>query len=143
MMVKSLKYQPKPWNHLMRGDSMKQVFAWYPVNKCIFRPKIIRAISENVGSEILPNKKCIIHLIDIGSMNLTKDYLKSAWKKGSIGATHFYLIKIKAIEHLGSLNFSEIFDFQRLFLAAPSGVWTYFTLSKTRTNNILYHFSKI
>ena len=79
----------------MRGDSMKHIFVCSPVTKCIFRPKIIRAISENViGSETLPNNKCIIHLIDIGNMNLTKEYLKSAWKEGSIGATNFYLIKM-------------------------------------------------
>ena len=123
---------------------MKHIFVCSPVTKCIFRPKIIRAISENViGSEILPNNKCIIHYIDIGSMNLTKEYLKSAWTEGSIGATHFYLIKIGSIEHLGSLNFSKIFDFKRLFLATSSGVCTFFHPFQDNQLIILYHFRKI
>ena len=87
---------------------------------------MIKAISGKVTRpEPFPNiNKCIIHFLDIESMIITQQYLKLAWSAGSVGAYHFYWIKIEAMKNLLSLNYSEIFDFQRLFIYTSSGVST-------------------
>lgn len=78
---------------------------------------------EIIQDDVLPsNKRCIVHFVDFELVNRTKDYLKSAWKAGLIGSNHHYLIEIGDLARLPSLKFSEIFDFQRLFIAASIGV---------------------
>ena len=78
---------------------------------------MIKAVAESVvPAEILPNhNKCIVHFLDL-DVNLTVKYLKSARSAGSIGQNHFYLAKVDDNILLASLNFSEIFDFSRIFV---------------------------
>ena len=83
---------------------------------------MIKAIAESeVPTEIFRNHgKCTIHFLDIASTNTTKEYLKLAWNAGAVGANDIYLVTIEAINQLGLLNVSEIFDFQRMFIATSS-----------------------
>ena len=66
---------------------------------------------------------CIVHFLDIANINITKEYLKSAWNAGKYGKTDYYLISIEAITQVSLFNFSEIFDFQRLFITTFPKVW--------------------
>ena len=80
---------------------------------------MITALLEN-GSppKVLQNyNECIIHFLDIGNVNLTKEYLKAAWNARSFGKNHIFLANIGPLDQLIHLNISEIFDFQRLFIA--------------------------
>ena len=79
---------------------------------------IIRSLSTRVTkSDVLPNhSECVIHFLDMQNFNLSKEYLKSAWNEGSIGANHLYLVNMRHM-NMGGLNFSELFDFKRLILA--------------------------
>lgn len=73
--------------------------------------------------EILQSQnKCILHFLDIANINITRAYLKSAWNAGALGPKDFYLLAIENINQVPLLNFSEIFDFQRLLIAATSVV---------------------
>ena len=89
------------------------------LSECItnFRAHLIKAVAESViPAEILPNhNKCIVHFLDL-DVNVTVKYLKSAWTAGTIGQNHFYLAKFDDNIQLASLNFSEIFDFSRIFV---------------------------
>ena len=82
-----------------------------------------KEIAESVTPvEILPNhNKCIIHFLDMNK-NLTVNYLKSAWSVGSIGQNDIYLTYVKDSIQLASLNFSELFDFKRIFVIISSKV---------------------
>ena len=92
---------------------------------------IIRSLSTRVTkSDVLPNhSECVIHFLDMQNFNLSKEYLKSAWNEGSIGANHLYLINMRYVK-LAELAFSELFDFKRLILAVSDGVGIlmYFTI---------------
>ena len=85
----------------------------------VFRPKMIKAISGKVlpHKVLHNNNECIIHFLDFENVNLTKEYLKSAWSAGSLRRNHVYLASIESTDQLTHLNFSEIFDFQRLYIA--------------------------
>ena len=73
-------------------------------------------------AELLPNlNKCIVHLLDL-NINLTKEYLLSAWSARTIRSNDFYLANIKDNNQLPYLNFSEIFDFQRIAIVKSSNV---------------------
>ena len=69
-------------------------------------------------TEILKNQnKCILHFLDFMSLNLTKAYLKLAWKAGAVGDNNFYLVAIEDMNQANLLKLNEIFDFQRLLIA--------------------------
>ena len=89
-----------------------------------FRAHLIKAVAESVvPAEIIPNhNKCIVHYLDL-DVDLTIKYLKSAWSAGSIGQNDFYLAKVDDNTMLASLNFSEIFDFRRIFVITNFKVW--------------------
>ena len=78
---------------------------------------MIRATNEKIKhTEIFSSKNtCIVHFLDL-NVNLTKDYLKSAWTAGSTGATDFYLAHVEDHNQLTYLNFNQIFDFQRILI---------------------------
>ena len=84
-----------------------------------FRATIIMALLEKASPpKVLKNyNECIIHFLDIENVNLTKEYLKTAWNERSYGRNHIFLANIGSIDQLTHLNISEIFDFQRLFIA--------------------------
>ena len=93
---------------------------------------MIRSISNSVDTaDVLPNyNHCILHFLNLENPNLMKQYIKLAWSQGSIGANHLYLVNIEADNkqvmfkenrQLG-LNFSEIFDFERLIIVSSYGV---------------------
>ena len=67
------------------------------------------------------NNNCIVHFLDL-NVNQTKAYLKSAWTAGSTGASDFYLAHVEDNDQLAYLNFSQIFDFQRILIVTFSGV---------------------
>ena len=48
---------------------------------------------------------------------MTLHYLKSAWRVGSVGSNHFFIIaNLKPVYESTILNMSEIFDFQQLLV---------------------------
>ena len=85
------------------------------------RPIMIKAMPESEApTEIFHNNgTCTVHFLDISSANATREYLQLAWNAGAIGAYDIYLVTIP-IKQLGLLNVDEIFDFQRMFIAASS-----------------------
>ena len=85
------------------------------------RPIMIKAMPESEApTEIFHNNgRCTVHFIDISSANTTREYLKLAWKAGAIGTHDIYLVTVP-IKQLGFLKVNEIFDFQRMFIAASS-----------------------
>ena len=97
-----------------------------------FRAYLNKAIGDSATPvKILPNhNKCLIHYLDLNT-NLTVTYLKSAWSEGIIGQNDIYLLSVKDNIQLVSLNFSEIFDFKRIFVITPSQV----TLHDSEQNN--------
>ena len=84
---------------------------------------MIRAVKGKISpSAILPNNNiCLVHFLDL-NINRTRDYLKLAWSAGSIGANHLYLVNIEDNKMLDLMNFTEIFDFQRLLISTPVAV---------------------
>ena len=85
----------------------------------------MRAISgrQVTQNEVIPNhNKCLIHFLDFDDIHLTKEYLKAAWKSGSIGGSQLYFVNFGAAHQIAHLNMSEIFDFQKLLIATPAGV---------------------
>ena len=82
-----------------------------------------KAIAESaIPIKSLPNhNKCIVHYLDLNT-SLTVNYLKSAWSAGSIGQNDIYLTYVKDNIQLASLNFSELFDFKRIFVITSSKV---------------------
>ena len=84
-----------------------------------FRARMITALIEKASPpKVLQNyNECILHFLDIENVNLTKEYLKAAWNARSYGRNHIFLANIGSIDQLAHLNISEIFDFQRLFVA--------------------------
>ena len=89
------------------------------------RPIRIKAIEEaEITTAILQHhENCIVHFLDIENINITKEYLKSAWNAGKYGTTDFYLVSVETIHQVGLLNITEIFDFQRLLIATSPKVW--------------------
>ena len=87
---------------------------------------MIRAVKGNISpSSILPNNNmCLVHFLDL-NINRTRDYLKLSWSAGSIGANHIYLINIEDNKMVDRMNFTEIFDFQRLLISTPVAVRTF------------------
>ena len=84
---------------------------------------MIHGINGHINAlDILPkNNICIVHYLDL-NINLTKDYLMSAWTAGSFGANDIYLSLAEDTEQLSYLNFSQIFDFQRVLMVTFFGV---------------------
>ena len=82
------------------------------------------SISGNESEiEILPNQnKCILQFLDFVSINRTKEYLKSSWSAGAIGATFYYLLKVEEKNQIDLLMLNEIFDFKRLLISTYSRV---------------------
>ena len=80
---------------------------------------MIKATSGTIEpDDLLPNNdKCIIHFLGLENINLTREYLKSAWTAGATGAANIYIINLKDKKGLGHLNITEIFYFQRLLIA--------------------------
>ena len=66
--------------------------------------------------------RCSVHYLDNMNLDLTLAYLKSAWKKGSANADHYYIVNIESRKQLKMLNATYIFDFKRLFIYAPISV---------------------
>ena len=85
------------------------------------RPIMIKGIAKSEApTEIIHNNgRCTVHFLDISNANTTREYLKLAWDAGAIGAYDIYLVIIP-IKQIGLLNVDEIFDFQRMFIAASS-----------------------
>ena len=79
---------------------------------------MVRNVRGNMTqADTLPNlNKCIVHILDL-NINLTKEYLISIWSPVSIGSQNFYFVKIEETDDLNYLNFSKIFDFQRVAIA--------------------------
>ena len=105
-----------------RYHIIKREDALFPfLHYASFRPIMIKAIAESEAptETFHQNRRCTLHFLDVSSANITRDYLKLAWNAGAIGAYDIYLVSIP-ITQLGLLNFSEIFDFQRMFIAASS-----------------------
>ena len=68
------------------------------------------------------NNECSFHFLDIENVNLIKEYLKAAWNARSYGRNNIFLANIGHMDQLTHLNISEIFDFQRLFIAISDKV---------------------
>ena len=85
---------------------------------------MIRTITgREASTEILRgHNKCLVHFLAISNLNLTEAYLKSAWSVGAVGSNSFYLVTTDAINQAAILNFSEIFDFQRILIVTLSKV---------------------
>ena len=82
-----------------------------------------RLTGEEISIEILEShKKCLLHFLNIASINLTRQYLESTWSAGAIGGNDVYFVTLDDINQLALLNFSKIFDFQRLLIIASSEV---------------------
>ena len=81
---------------------------------------MMTSVSKKITrADVLPNLNiCIVHLLDL-NINLTKEYLLSAWSANSIGSQHLYLVNIKDSNELLYLNFSEMFDFQKIAIVKP------------------------
>ena len=90
-----------------------------------FRPVMIKRITgEEISIQILKSyNKCLLHFLDIASIKLAREYLESAWKAGAIGRNDVYFVAIEGINQAALLNFSKIFDFQRLWITVSSEVW--------------------
>ena len=84
---------------------------------------MIKELSSRVSrADVLPNHyECIIHFIDVQSLNLAKMYLKLAWSEKLIGANHLYLVYMGDMS-IFELRFKELFDFKRLIFATSDGV---------------------
>ena len=84
---------------------------------------MVRSVRGNINQgDPLPNlNKCIVHILDL-NINHTKEYLLSAWSTKSIGSHDFYLANVNGSNQLQYLNFSEIFDFQRIAIVNSSTV---------------------
>ena len=78
-------------------------------------------------------KKCILHFLDVASINLTIDYLKSAWSAGAVDANNYFLVSIIGMKHIARLNFTEIFDFQKLLMTTSSVVRTMKNILKKKS----------
>ena len=85
---------------------------------------MIRTITgREASTEILRgHNKCLVHFLAISNLNLTEAYLKSSWNAGAVGTNDFYLVITDAINQAAILNFSEIFDFQRILIVTLSKV---------------------
>ena len=105
---------------------------------------VIRSLSNIVTTnDILINyNHCILHFLDLENLNLTKQYLKLAWGQGSIGENHLYLINIEAGNKHPSLNFSEMFDFERMIIVSSSGVGMLDICMKSKTFLKMKHSQK-
>ena len=123
--------RPKISNELI--SNYHDRWLWHEANDCTFfliiiipRQVMVKTITgPETSVEILQSQnKCILHFLDIANINITRAYLKSAWNAGALGPKDFYLLAIENINQVPLLNFSEIFDFQRLLIAATSVVWT-------------------
>ena len=84
----------------------------------LFRTTMVRSVKGNMTqADTLPNlNRCIVHILDL-NINLTREYLTSIWSPVSIGSQNFYFAKIEETDDLDYLNFSKIFDFQRVAIA--------------------------
>ena len=80
---------------------------------------MIKTIREGETSTaiIRRHNTCLVHFLEISNINLTEVYLKSAWNAGAVGANDYYLVTLESKHQVALLNFSEIFDFQRLLIA--------------------------
>ena len=87
---------------------------------------MVRSVRGNITqADTLPNQnKCIVHILDL-NINLTREYLLSVWSPASIGSQHFYFAKIEETDDLNYLNFSKLFDFQRVAIAKSFRVKTF------------------
>ena len=86
---------------------------------------IIRVISgrQVTQNEVIPNhNKCLIHFLDLDNLYLIKEYLKAAWKSGSVGGSQLYFVNVGSAYQMAYLNSSEMFDFQKLLIATSAGV---------------------
>ena len=101
--------------HLFK-DFWDTIYYWLNISS---RPIVIKTIREGETSTaiIRRHNTCLVHFLEISNINLTKVYLKSAWKAGAVGANDYYLVTLESKHQVALLNFSEIFDFQRLLIA--------------------------
>ena len=77
---------------------------------------------ENSIEIIKSHNKCLLHILNIASIKQTRKYLESAWSAGAIGGNDVYFVTLEGINQVVLLNFSKIFDFQRLWITASSEV---------------------
>ena len=77
---------------------------------------------ENSIEILKSHNKCLLHFLDIESIKLTREYLKSAWSAGALRRNDVYFVALDSINQVALLNFSKIFDFQSLWITAPSEV---------------------
>jgi hypothetical protein len=77
----------------------------------------VRVLS-NASLLVLPSHgHCLVHFIDLSEAILAAQYVKSAWSNNALGANNLYVIRLRERKDgLHMLNFSEIFDFQRMFV---------------------------
>ena len=114
---------PQSSKHWAKGTSQGFFITTCHFRFVTFRAHLIKSVGEGITrAEVLPNRnKCIVHFLDLNA-NRTLDYLESAWNAGAIGHNHFYLCNLQESDRLASLNFTDIFDFQRIFLITTSKV---------------------
>jgi hypothetical protein len=64
---------------------------------------------------------CLVHFIDLSDAILSAEYVKLAWINDALGSNNLYVIYLRdGKDALQKLNFSEIFDFQRMFVVYES-----------------------
>ena len=90
-----------------------------------FRATVVRSIEGRMSQhDLFPHQnKCIVHVLDL-NINMTKEYLLSAWSASLFGSQHFYLANVKDQNQLMQLNFSQLNDFQRIAIVQTSKVST-------------------
>ena len=90
-----------------------------------FRATVVRSIKGRMlQHDLFPHQnKCIVHILDL-NINMTKEYLLSAWSASLFGSQNFYMVKVKDDNQLMQLNFSQLYDFQRIAIVQTSKVST-------------------
>ena len=79
---------------------------------------MIQTAADEMQTLFPTESECIVHFIDIDNITTTKKYLKHAWEAGLIGSNNIHVVNVDSRTfEPKKLMFSDIFDFQRLFLA--------------------------
>ena len=109
-----------------------------------FRATVLRSIGGKIGQhDLLPHQnKCIVHILDL-NINMTKEYLLSAWSSSLFGSQNFYLVNVKDHNQLMQLNFSQLYDFQRIAIVQTSKVSTMFHIKIMNFDSMTTNSSNI
>ena len=85
---------------------------------------MLKGVSKesNVTLAMPNHNKCIVHYLDISNIDLTIEYLKTAWQTGSIDQRHLYCVTSTYQNLANLLKYTDIADFQRLIISVPTSV---------------------